>query len=408
MTMPITLEFGKPGGALHGIAAALSPQVDPGFMGGLRAFLNPEPVLKLEAEQRARLQWQQVWNRNGQNITTMTQGLQSGTPEGRQAAAQALATMTQDFTQAGFDPAPIIKTYEFMSSQSDIAGMRQIPPDPASRLSQAGRFVTDPNQVANLARTEVLNQMTGAQTLGQQQETQQAGALFPLKQQGMTLENVLRNAQIGTEGARQGLIGQQTGLAGSQQDIAQQRADILRRTGMLPGTAGGGPTGGRQALIHGTVDPNTGQPAIYDPNIDKYYPQSEKPEDVMMREALGANRPQQGLPPALAPLSAVPAQAGGGVPALPPAPGTGQAGTAAPTGQPAREFGLGDINKMSDEELGALMVNEKSLTDQQRQRLDQLRSALQAALAKTPDEAQRRKLLADMQRQYLSELFAGQ
>jgi hypothetical protein len=69
-----------------------------------------------------------VWQRNVENQQIMAQGLQSGTPEGRQAAANAYATIAADFIQNGINPKPLQAQFEFMSKQTDSAGQRRVDP----------------------------------------------------------------------------------------------------------------------------------------------------------------------------------------------------------------------------------------------------------------------------------------
>lgn len=214
------------------LAALLSSNRQPGFMGGVQTFLNPYPTLAQDAGQRA----QQALNEAAQaTMPTQMAMLQALDAGDRQQASSLLAQVMDEYQKRGLPVEPIAEKYALKAQESDKAGIRRQDLSAPNATLGLGQFSNFPEQSAALIRSNALNQGTQADTARTQQTTDQAGQLFPDQQ-------ALLRAQVGTQGAQQEHLGAETAYAGTQNQMEQERLNYLREHGMLPGTAGAGRT----------------------------------------------------------------------------------------------------------------------------------------------------------------------
>lgn len=381
--MAMTIGFGdsegsSPGFLTGGLAALLSPNREAGFMGGMRAFLNPGPTLAQDAAQQAGAALNAVTQATMPAQQEMWNALDAGD---RAHATDLLLPIMAEYEKHGINPEEIQKKFIFKAHQNDVAGVRQVDPRQPDALSQYGKFVDTPEQGATLGRTDVLNQGTRADIARTEQQTSQAGQLFPgqLSMQG---------AQLETERAQPGEIAARTGLLGVQTEKERRVTDIIKDTGMYPSTPSTAAARGRMVSTVDTTGALTGDkgaPVTIDESTGAVYPRYEDPNARLFRQGMNKGEAT-------------------GTTLPPPTPSEAPAGGTPRRPLSAQDIPPGDISKMGDEEIGTVHFAQETLTDQQRQRVAQLRKELQTILAQTPDERQRRKVFAEYSRRVLHEV----
>lgn len=424
--------YGTRNGIFDIISALTSEQRQPGFHGVAEAIGSPTAVMNREAGMRAQAEWQALWQRNAENQNIIGAGLSAGTPEGMNAADTAHEAMVTDFYRSGFDPSGLMQAYAVQSQRALQRGTQRTPLDAPDALPQLGRFSSGPAESAGLIESGVRNRGREAERLHTEQTTRQEGELFPLQREDLGAQTALRRAQTATEGV-------QGGLTGAQTERENLVTDRLKRTGQYPGTAGTGnvrnemldarkplsdilagrsgglyrgrtpytPEEARQlAEAHNTraaeIERTTGVPQSYinirEPAGPGFSPDTSavSPEIVT---GLGEYQRRQGgvAQPPLGPAAPLPTEAA-------PTPQE-PAATVRQRLMSAHELMAQDTQRMSDDQIGMLNLDEATLSVEQRKIFDRLRAEAQRELqGKSP--ARRKAIAEAYSRRFLEALNA--
>jgi hypothetical protein len=445
----ITLGFGESGpndgffGSLgRSISAATSPYREPGFVGGVRAFLNPATTNAIDDRQQKVAVLRQVWEKNQPLIDSAMQALHANN---QQVASEIISKVAEDFQQNGIDPATsVLPILSLRSAGEDTARLRGMSTsDPQAYTRGLGQILSTPEQGMELGRsldtmaTGVAQRgemgartgLIGAQKAGVVQATDQSRQTFPAELEKGRLANDITQQAYDQGQVMNPLIARGRELLNAGQTtenkLNEGKLDYFNENQMLPGTASGAAsntmmeeeakyTAAMQKMVQ-TLNAGKKGPGG---RVDPYTP-DEAAQMVAPINAYGANLSQRlgrqlpslqigqqpGAPGYKDPQTGedIPAGPTRGVPRVN-IPGQAQEqAQPQPFDEPLTQSTV--KNKLSDQEIGQVQFDETTLTNRQKQTMLQIRKQAQAEISRAP-AAQRQAILWKYNRMILEALAA--